>query len=62
MGVDRASVEGHTSNSIQAAQIELDEFFKRTISWVGGEGGMDLGGIGVGVDMIKTQYIKFSKN
>lgn len=43
-------------------KLNLISFVKRTISWVGGEGGVDLGGTGEGTDIIKTHDRKFSKN
>lgn len=42
--------------------LNLMSFVKRTISWVGGEEGVGLGGTGEGTDMIKTHNRKFSKN
>lgn len=43
-------------------KLNLMSFIKRIISWVGGEGGVDLEGTREGTDMIKTHDRKFSKN
>lgn len=43
-------------------KLNLMSFIKRIISWVGGEGGVDMEGTGEGTDMIKTHDRKFSKN
>lgn len=60
--VCHSPVECHASKNIYAAQVGLDGFktkTKRKQNWTGKEG-VDLGG--VGVNMIKTHYTKFSKN